>query len=59
MGQVCATGMYHSPGHVKFPKFKTGISGEWKVPRDYYIDIIFEIFAKVKFILCILLKEIN
>ena len=25
LGQVCATGMYHSIGHVKFPKFQTGI----------------------------------
>ena len=25
LGGVCATGMYHSIGHMKFPKFQTGI----------------------------------
>ena len=30
---VCATGMYRSIGHVKFPKFQTGIFVEWKAPR--------------------------
>ena len=59
LGQVRAAGMYNSIGHVKFPKFKTGIFSQWKAPREYYMNIIFEIFAKVKFNLCILLKEIN
>ena len=29
---VCATGMYRSIGHVKFPKFQTRIFVEWKAP---------------------------
>ena len=29
LGRVCATG---SIEHVKFPKFQTGIFGEWKAP---------------------------
>ena len=32
LGLVCATGMYRSIGHVKFPKFQTGIFVEWKAP---------------------------
>ena len=28
LGRVCATGMYRSIGHVKFPKFQTGIFAE-------------------------------
>ena len=32
-GRVCATGMYSSTGHVKFPKFQTGIFVEWKAPH--------------------------
>ena len=32
LGQVFATGMYHSIGHVKFPKFQTVIFVEWKAP---------------------------
>ena len=32
LGRVCATRMYHSVGHMKFPKFQTGIFVEWKVP---------------------------
>ena len=32
LGRVCATGMYSSIGHVKFPKFQTWIFFEWKVP---------------------------
>ena len=30
LGRVCATGMYRSIEHVKFPKFQTGIFVEWK-----------------------------
>ena len=32
LGRVCATGMYRSTEHVKFPKFQTGIFVEWKAP---------------------------
>ena len=32
---VCATGMYHSTGHVEFPKFQTRIFVEWKAPKVY------------------------
>ena len=32
LGQICATGMYHSIGYLKFLKFLTGIFVEWKVP---------------------------
>ena len=32
LGRVCATGMYRSIEHVKFPKFQTGIFVEWKAP---------------------------
>ena len=34
LGRVCATGMYRSIGlgHVKFPKFETGIFVDWKAP---------------------------
>ena len=31
LGRVCATGMYLSIEHVKFPKFQTGIFVERKV----------------------------
>ena len=31
LGRVCATGMYHSIGHMKFPKFQTGSFVECKV----------------------------
>ena len=34
LGRVCATGMYRSIEHVKFPKFQTGIFDEWKAPVD-------------------------
>ena len=36
LGRVCATGMYRSIEHVKFPKFQTGIFVEWKAfgPTD-------------------------
>ena len=30
LGRVCATGMYRSIEHVKFPKFQTGIFVEWQ-----------------------------
>ena len=29
LGRVCATGMYRSIEHVKFPKFQTAIFVEW------------------------------
>ena len=32
LGRVCATGMYRSIEHVRFPKFQTGIFVEWKAP---------------------------
>ena len=32
LGRVCATGMYRSIEHLKFPKFQTGIFVEWKPP---------------------------
>ena len=35
LGRVCATGMYHSIGHVEFPKFQTRIFIEWKAPKVY------------------------
>ena len=34
LGWVCATGMYCSIEHAKFPKFQTGIFVEWKVPLE-------------------------
>ena len=34
LGRVCATGMYRSIEHVKFPKFQTGIFVEWKAPPE-------------------------
>ena len=30
LGLVCVTRVYHSIGHVEFPKFQTGIFVEWK-----------------------------
>ena len=36
LGRVCATGMYRSVGHAKFPKFQTGIFAEGKRPRIYF-----------------------
>ena len=33
LGRVCATGMYRSIEHVKFPKFQTGMFVEWKAPQ--------------------------
>ena len=38
LGRVCATGMYRSIEHVKFPKFQTGIFVEWKVPSKTLSD---------------------
>ena len=35
LGRVCATGMYRSIEHVKFPKFQTGIFVEWKAPLNF------------------------
>ena len=32
LGRVCGIGIYRSIGHVKFPKFQTGIFVEWKAP---------------------------
>ena len=32
--RVCATGMYRSIEHVKFPKVQTGIFVEWKAPQN-------------------------
>ena len=36
LGRVCATGMYRSIEHVKFPTFQTGILVEWKAPYGFY-----------------------
>ena len=33
LGLICAARMYHSIGHMEFPKFHTGIFVEWKVPQ--------------------------
>ena len=43
LGQVCATGMYRSIEHVKFPKFQTGIFVEWKAPHISRIKSSFEL----------------
>ena len=32
LGWVCATQIYHSIGHMEFPKFQTAIFVEWKAP---------------------------
>ena len=39
LGRVCATGMYRSIEHVKFPKFQTGIFVEWKAPHVNVIKL--------------------
>ena len=39
LGRVCATGMYRSIEHVKFPKFQTGIFVEWKAPFDTFLSV--------------------
>ena len=36
---VCATGMYHSTGHMEFPKFQTRIFVEWKEPKELHIKL--------------------
>ena len=41
LGRVCATGMYRSIEHVKFPKFQTGIFVEWKAPL---VSLVLRIF---------------
>ena len=41
LGRVCATGMYRSTEHVKFPKFQTGILVEWKAPNVSFAEINF------------------
>ena len=33
LGLICAARMYHSIGHMEFPKFHTGIFVEWKAPQ--------------------------
>ena len=35
LGRVCATGMYRSTEHMKFPKFQTGSFVEWKAPLNF------------------------
>ena len=35
--RVCATGMYHSIGHVELPKLQTGIFVEPKAPCNYQL----------------------
>ena len=37
MHRVCATGMYRSTEHAKFPKFQTGIFVEWKAPKKFKV----------------------
>ena len=36
LGRVCATGMYRSIEHMKFPKFQTGNFVEWKAPKGFF-----------------------
>ena len=38
LGRVCATGMYRSIEHAKFPKFQTGIFVEWKANKPTNIS---------------------
>ena len=38
LGRFCATGMYRSLEHVKFPKFQTGIFVEWKANKPTNIS---------------------
>ena len=33
LGLMCAARMYHSIGHMEFPKFHTGTFVEWKAPQ--------------------------
>ena len=46
LGRVCATGMYRSIEHLKFPKFQTGIFVEWKAPL-MILEMIFLLPCKV------------
>ena len=49
LGRVCATGMYRSIEHVKFPKFQTGIFVEWKAPRiilSFNVIVSFFLFSE-------------
>ena len=38
LGRVCATEMHHSIPHVKFPKFRTAVSVEWKANKPTNIS---------------------
>ena len=38
LGQVCATRMYHSIGHMKFLKFQTRIFVEWKALKPFHCN---------------------
>ena len=38
LGQVWATGMYRSIGHMKFPKFQNGIFVEWKALKTFHYN---------------------
>ena len=40
LGRDCATGMQCFIGHVKFPKFQTGIFVEWIAPLVFFIETI-------------------
>ena len=46
LGRVCATGMYRSIEHVKFPKFQTGIFVEWKAPTITKITNLFRVIEE-------------
>ena len=46
LGRVCATGMYRSIEHLKFPKFQTKIFVEWKAPL-MILEMIFLLPCKV------------
>ena len=46
LGRVCATGMYRSIEHLRFPKFQTGIFVEWKAPL-MILEMIFLLPCKV------------
>ena len=49
LGRVCATGMYRSIEHVKFPKFQTRIFVEWKAPYE----LGYETFLLLLFYFCV------
>ena len=42
---VFVSGMYLSIGHVKFPKFETGILVEWKAPEmsNFYSPLTYDL----------------